>query len=200
MLKRSILVSGLRLLDLTVCVSINMYFLGNCLCVFVCMCVSDERGFWAVCTYCHFFPMSCLFKDIAADFESQSNKLAQKNSAVLLSVFSFNFVYISTLISSASLSFALPPSLPVPSAVSVSNQTGKIIFHTVALWIWAAQYIPSVTRTLDGMYFHGRFTVISKMAGPTNGQLASVLWITIFGVQDTPTDSHHGVMEQLNSV
>ncbi len=84
------------------------------------------------------------------------------------------------------LSFALPPPLPVPSVVSVSNQTGKIIFHTVALWIWAAQYTPSMTRTLEGMYFHAKFTVISKLAGPTNGQLASVLWITIFGVQDTP--------------
>ncbi len=106
MLKRSILVSGLRLLDLSVCAFINMYSPGK-LPVCVCMCLSDERGFWAVCTYCHFFPMSCLFKDIAADFESQSNKLAQKNPAVLLSVFSFNFVCISTLISSASLSLLL---------------------------------------------------------------------------------------------
>jgi len=64
--------------------------------------------------------------------------------------------------------------------MSVSNQTGKIIFHTVALWIWAAQFTPSVTRTLERMSFHGRFTVIYKMAGPSNGQLPAVLWITIF--------------------
>lgn len=142
--------------------------MGNC--PFVCMCLSDERGLWAVYTYCHFFPMSCLFKDIAADFESQSNKLAQKNPAVLLSVFSFNFVCISTLITSASLSLLLFLHLFLfLQLCQCLIKQAKSFFHTVALWIWAAQYTPSVTRTLEGMSIHGRFTVIYKMAGPTNG-------------------------------
>lgn len=121
MLKRSIVVSGLWLLDLVVCVSINSVciLLGKCPCVFFCACVlSDERGFWAVCTYCHFFPMSCLFKDIAADFESQSNKQTQKNPAVLLSVFSFNFVYIHTHFFSLSLFHS--PSVSSCSFIGVS--------------------------------------------------------------------------------
>lgn len=42
-----------------------------------------------------------LFKDIAADFESQSNKLAQKNSAVTL------FFYFQTYIHTHSFSLAL---------------------------------------------------------------------------------------------
>lgn len=136
-----------------------------------------------MCTYCHFFfslPPCPVYLKIAADFESQSNKLAQKNPAVLLSVFLLILcIYIQTHFFTLSHNFflfpSLSPSLPVPSAVSVSNQIGKIIFHTAALWIWAAQYSPSVTRTLEQMYFHGRFTVIFKMAGSTNGQPPSVL-------------------------
>lgn len=124
MLKRSIVVSGLRLLDLIVCVSINSVciLLGKCPCVFFCACVlSDERGFWAVCTYCHFFPMSCLFKDIAADFESQSNKQTQKNPAVLLSVFLLiSYVSPHSFLQPLSLFLLLSPSISSCSFSGVS--------------------------------------------------------------------------------